>query len=64
MKQKLIISIATLLIINFKLSAQIGSVSGYLKSNGKPLEFVSVALKNTNLPGRDFLSQVSHRFWY
>ncbi len=49
MVQKIIILITVTLIINFKLIAQNGSVSGYIKSNGVAIEFATVALKNTSL---------------
>lgn len=48
MKLKIII-VFILSFSNLSIKAQIGSVSGYLKSKDKPIEFASIAIKNSVL---------------
>lgn len=49
MKSKLSIVIIFITLIQFSLKAQTGSVSGYVKSNDKIIEFATVGIKKINL---------------
>lgn len=49
MKLKIIVTLILLTFSYLAVKSQTGSLSGYLKSNDKPIEFASVAIKNSAL---------------